>query len=544
MPIRGRILSIGAALSLSIALLPVGSATAAAPWNSGGVTVLEPVASDVGPSLSRSPRTGAAQDAAERVMELKSNSGHGKPGGGGGGGSTDGALQTSATLAPATVAGNINRDGVGVGINGTYKDCCTPPDTNLAVGTTQVVQWVNVDFAVFDKTTGALLSGPQKGNTIWSGFQVSACATNNDGDPIVKFDAQNQRWLMTQFSVSTQPYLQCVAISSSADFLNSSWYRYAYNFGTEFPDYPKVGIWPDAYYFSMNLFHNGATFSGADACALDSASARAGLPNASMQCINSGSASLLPADLDGATGATATTQLPPAGAAGYFMSLGSNALNLWRMHVNFADSTQTTLTGPTSFATAAFSQACGGGTCVPQAGTSQTLDTLADRLMYRLSYRNFGGYESLVVNHSAKGSGTSAPRWYELRNTGAGYAIAQQSSYAPDTTYRWMGSAAQDKQGNLAIGYSASSGTISPDIRYAGRLASDPAGQLRQEVAVGLPTRGSETGPYSRWGDYSSMTLDPSDDCTFWYTTMYYKATGGSFTWSTRMVNFKFSGCS
>ena len=543
MALSRHILSIGAAVALAIAAVPVVPAAAASPRESG-VTVLQPLASDSGVSIRNAPATGQAQESAERVMQLKTNSGHGRPGGGGGG-TTDGALQTAATSAPATVAGTVNRDGVGVGITGTYKDCCTPPDTNLAVGTTEVVQWVNLDFAVFDKATGALKSGyPQAGKSIWSGFSVSGCANNNDGDPIVKFDAQNKRWIMTQFSVSTTPYLQCVAVSNGETFAGATWNRYAYSFGSLFPDYPKVGVWPDGYYFSFNMFQNGATFSGAYACALDGAAARAG-QSASMQCFNTGYTSLLPADLDGATGAaTGSTALPPAGAPGYFMDLGSNALRLWRMHVNFADSTQTTLSGPTTFGTAAFSQACGGGTCVPQAGTSQKLDSLGDRLMYRLSYRNFGSYESLVVSHSVTGGGTAAPRWYELRNSGSGYAIAQQSSYAPDATYRWMGSAAQDKLGNLAIGYSASSGSISPDIRYAGRLASDPASTLRQEVAVTLPSNGSETGPYSRWGDYSSMTLDPSDDCTFWYTTMYYKATGGSFTWSTRMVNFKFGGCS
>lgn len=537
-----RILSVAATLAFVVAFIPASPAAAAAPWNAGGAMVFRPIASDAGVSIRNAPPTGQAQQSAERVMQLRSGNGHGKPGGGGGGGTSDGALQASATVTPATIAG-VNRDGVGVGITSSYQDCCTPPDTNLAVGATEVVQWVNLDYAVFDKATGTLLSGPTHGNTIWSGFPASGCANNNDGDPIVKFDAQNQRWIMTQFSVSTTPYLQCVAVSNGPTFVDATWNLYAYSFGNLFPDYPKVGVWPDGYYFSFNMFRNGATFTGAYACALDGAAARAG-SSASMQCFNTGSASLLPADLDGATGAVGSTQLPPAGAPGYFMNLGSNALQLWRMHVNFADSTQTTLTGPTTFGTAAFSQACGGGTCVPQAGTSQKLDSLGDRLMYRLSYRNFGPYESLVVSHSVAGSGTAAPRWYELRDTGKGYSIYQQSSYAPDATYRWMSSAAQDKQGNLAIGYSASSTGISPDIRYAGRLASDPASTLRQEVLVSLPSNGSQTGPYSRWGDYSSMTLDPSDDCTFWYTTMYYKAKGGSFTWSTRMLNFKFAGCS
>ena len=540
MRLAARAFAVVSALVLAIVAGP-GSANAQPPQEDG-VIVMAPEASDVGDSISHAPQSARSLDRAQRPIPLRA-------GGGGGGGKpkgvADGALQSSATLPAVTTPAGVNVDGVGVGITPTYADCCTPPDTNLAVGTTQVVQWVNLDFAVFDKATGALAAGyPKAGNSIWAGFG-GGCELNNDGDPIVKFDAQNQRWLMTQFSVSTTPYLQCVAVSNTADFTTTTWNRYAYNFGTNFPDYPKVGIWPDAYYFSFNLFRNGATFAGAAACAFDSAKGRAG-GVATLQCFNQAATvgSLLPADLDGATGALGSTAAPPAGAAAYFANFGTNVLNTWRFHADFANSANSTFIGPTTLATATFAQACGGGTCIPQAGTNQQVDSLGDRLMYRVSYRNFGAYESLVISHSAKGSGTAAVRWYELRNIGGtGYAITQQSSYAPDATYRWMGSAAQDKSGNLAVGYSASSTLISPQIRYAGRLAADPLSTLRQEVSVPLPSTGSETGPYSRWGDYSSLVLDPADDCTFWYTTEYYKTTAGSFTWSTRIVNFRFPGC-
>ncbi len=546
----GRMHRIQLAGAASFALLLPGlgaitpaPASASSSHDRDGFFVLSPAASDVGPSIERAPKSDHSREA---TREIPLKSGTSAPGGNRPRGTADGALQTSAKLAAATIAGGVARDGVGVGITPTYSDCCTPPDTNLAVGTTQVVQWVNLDFAAFDKNTGALLVGyPKAGNSIWAGFGTS-CETNSVGDPIVKFDAQNSRWIMTQLSGTTAPYLQCVAVSQTADFTTTPWNRYAYNHGTSLPDYPKVGIWPDGYYFSFNMFQNGNAFTGAEACALDGATARSA-GSATMQCFPFGTsvASLLPGDLDGATGAVGTTALPPAGSPNYFANFGSNALNLWKFHADFANSANATLTAAPTIATAAFSTACGGGACVPQAGTAQQLETLADRLMYRLTYRNFPTYESLVVTHSVKGSGTAATRWYELRKTTGDFGIYQQSSYAPDATYRWMGSAAQDKKGDLALGYSASSGTISPTIRYAGRLATDkPLGALRVEVTAPLPSTGSNTGPYSRWGDYSSLSLDPADDCTFWYTAMYYKANGGSFTWSTFILNFKFIGCS
>jgi hypothetical protein len=196
----------------------------------------------------------------------------------------------------------------------------------------------------------------------------------------------------------------------------------------------------------------------------------------------------------------------------------------------------------------AFSAACsGGGTCIPQPGTSQKLDSLADRLMYRLAYRNFGSYESLVVNHSvAVGSGRSKTqtvgvRWYELRNPNATPTVFQQGTFAPDSIFRWMGSIAMDKVGNMALGYSASSTSVAPSIRYTGRLVTDPPGTMQTETVI-QAGGGSQLRNLNRWGDYSSMAVDPSDDCTFWYTTEYLKA-NGTFNWSTKIASFKFPSC-
>jgi hypothetical protein len=453
----------------------------------------------------------------------------------------DGALQTSAGPLVGTT-GALNFAGVGQGDYG-FSDQYAPPDTNGAVGATQYVQWVNTYFAVFDKTTGAIAAGfPKPGNSIWAGFG-GGCQTNNDGDPIVQYDKLANRWILTQFSVSTTPYLQCVAVSTTSD-ATGPYYRYAFSYGTkQFNDYPKMGVWPDGYYMSYNIFNNGRTFAGSKVCAFDRTKMLAGNTSATQQCfqLSTSYGGLLPSDLDGTT-------VPPAGSPNFFMNFGANKLNLWKFHVDFANSANSTFTGPTSIAVASFSAACsGGGTCIPQPSTTNKLDSLADRLMYRLAYRNRAGVESLVVNHSVTAGSSVGVRWYELRNpNGSTMAtgtpvVYQQATYAPDTTYRWMGSIAMDKQGNMALGYSASSSSVRPSIRYTGRLATDALNTMQAENSV-IAGIGSQTGTLHRWGDYSAMTVDPVDDCTFWYTNEYLKSSG-SFNWSTRIASFKFPGC-
>jgi len=427
-------------------------------------------------------------------------------------------------------------DGIGNGFTGpqgTFSVSSAPPDTNGSVGPNHYVQTVNTDFAVFDKT-GKPIYGPVPINTLWSGFG-GGCEMDNDGDPVVLYDIIADRWLISQFSVSTTPYLECVAVSMTPD-PTGAWNRYSFT-NPFFPDYPKIGVWPDAYYATFNYF-DGNTFVGGEVCAYDRASMLAGQA-ATQQCFNVGSTygGLLPADLDGA-------RQPPAGSPNYLLSLGATdgQLASWSFHVDWVTPSNTTLTGPRTLTTAAYTQPC--GTCVPQKGTTQQLDTLGDRLMFRLTYRNFGDHEALVANHSVTAGSSVGVRWYELRLSPTHDAtIYQQGTYAPDSNYRWMGSIATDQAGNIALGFSVSGAAINPQINYTGRLAGDAAGVMSQAEGTVIAGAGSQTGSnLSRWGDYSAMAVDPSDDCTFWYTNQYIPA-DGAFNWKTRIGSFKLPNC-
>jgi hypothetical protein len=329
-----------------------------------------------------------------------------------------------------------------------------------------------------------------------------------------------------------------VAVSQTAD-PTGAYFRYSFSYGTAtFTDYPKMGVWPDAYYETFNMF-NGNSFNGSLLCAYDRASMLTGAA-ATQQCFQLAKTfgGVLPSDLDGATA-------PPAGAPNYLVNFGTNSLNLWKFHVDWANTANTSLTGPTILAVAAFTPACGGGACVIQPVHEQ-LDTLADRVMHRLAYRNLGDHESLVVNHAVK-VGTlmknpySGVRWYEIRSPGATPLIYQQSTFSPDSSFRWMGSIAMDADGDIALGYSVSSATVAPAIRYTGRLSGDVLNTMQAETTI-VDGGGSQTTGLDRWGDYSAMTIDPIDDCTFWYTNEYLK-TDGTFNWSTRIGSLKFAGC-
>jgi len=466
---------------------------------------------------------------AARVIALRKpdTPGGGRGHGGGGGGTwTDPALQTSYQSA---FAATLSKSVEGIGANGSI-----PPDANLAVGDTQVVEMVNTEFAVYDKS-GTLQLGPVRIHTLFTGLG-GMCETNDGGDPIVFFDQIAHRWFISQLEYNSNftSNLVCTAVSTTAD-ATGGYVLYEWDFGSNLPDYPKFGVWPDAYYFSANMFLQASLFLGAEACAFDRNAMINGLAAVAV-CFNSGDASLLPASLDGST-------LPNSGEPGFYLALESSGLNLYRFHVDFATPANSTLTG-VSLATQSIHQACGGGSCVPQPGTATQLDTLADRLMYRLSYRRFATYESLLVNHSVQvrsSSNQAGVRWYEIRNPNGSPTLYQQSTFSPDSTrYRWMGSIAQDKQGNMLVGYSAANATLYPSIGYSGRLSTDPVNQLQNEF-VSMFGTGSQAG-YSRWGDYSSMAVDPVDDCTFWFVGEYLVATG-SFNWHTRLESLKFPSC-
>jgi hypothetical protein len=453
----------------------------------------------------------------------------------------DPALQTSIGPTVATTSGTNSG---GVGANG-----YAPPDTNGAAGATQYVQWVNVRFAVYDKSNGSLVYGPVNGNSIWSGFG-GVCQNNNDGDPIAQYDKQAGRWVMLQ-PVFSAPYTICVAVSTTSTWTGSgiTWNRYAFtvpNSSSNFPDYPKLSVWPDGYYLSYNSFTNGNSWAGPQACVMNRSAMLAGTA-ATMQCAATPGTqygSLLPSDLDGAVpGVAGTTDPPPAGTPNYYLALYSNTQHtLFKFHVDWVHPANSTFTGPVFVNVSSFNEACAGGACIPQGGTNQKLDSLADRLMYRLAYRNFGDHESLVVSHSVNpGNGTSGIRWYEIRSPGASPFVFQQGTFAPDASYRWMPSIAQDKNGNMAVGYSISSSTAHPGISYTGRLATDPAGTMQSESPI-ITGGGSQLPSLGRWGDYSSMSIDPTDDCTFWYTNEYL-VSNGTFNWSTWIASFSFPGC-
>lgn len=454
-------------------------------------------------------------------------------------GGPDGALQSSPSLTSATVSSLTGFDGPGVSTGLSISG--EPSDSNLSVSGTQIFVWVNTSFAIYDKSTHNKIfpsSGFAAGNTIWAN-SGTRCATDNSGDPIVLFDKQAQRWLLTQFAVSKSPYLECVAVSQTSD-ATGAYNLFTYSFSTNFPDYTKVGIWTDAAYFTTNLFAHASRFVGADLCAFDKATAYAG-GSAKLICFQTSNsvASFLPADLDGDSGASGTTAAPPAGTAEYFLDFGTNSLNLFRMTPNFSAGT-VSVTGPKSISVASFSEACSGGACIPQSGVSQQLDSLGDRLMYRLSYRNFSGTGSLLANHSVTAGSSVGVRWYELRDSGSGPTVFQQGTFAPDSQFRWMGSIAQDKLGDIAVGYSISSSSIHPGINFASRAPGDTAGVLSNETSL-LTGTGSQSG-HNRWGDYTSMSVDPSDDCTFYYVDQWLNQTG-DFVWSTHVSSFKLGSC-
>jgi pre-peptidase len=442
-----------------------------------------------------------------------------------------------AVLAPATLR---NFDGIGQGFTGpagTFTVSSAPPDTNAAVGPNHIVETVNTDFAVFNKA-GTAIFGPVPINTLWSGFG-GGCQTSNDGDPIVSYDRIADRWVISQFQVTTQPFQQCVAVSQTAD-PTGSYSRYVFTYADGFPDYPKMGVWPDAYYITYNLFSNtGTSFLGTKVCAFDRAKMLTGAA-ATQQCFNTSNAfgGLLPGDLDG-------TRLPPAGAPNPMVALGTTSTTLatWKFHVDWTTPANTTFTGPATLTVPSYTEACGGGTCIPQSGGG-SLDSLADRVMYRLAYRNFAdGHQALVVNHSVTAGTSVGVRWYELRlDASSNLSLFQAGTYAPDANFRWMGSVAMDQSGNMALGFSNSSSSLKPSIRYTGRLAGDAAGTMTQGEGIAITGAGAQGTSLSRWGDYSSMSIDPADDCTFWFATEYIPA-NGTFNWRTRIASFKFAGC-
>ncbi len=440
----------------------------------------------------------------------------------------DGSLQTYK--GPFGTSGiSKNFDGVGAG-------GYAPPDPSGDVGPNHYVQMVNVQTQIWDKN-GISLAGPFNNINFWASLPGPWSGTN-DGDPIVLYDEVADRWMVSQFALPNYPsgpFYVLIAVSTTSD-PTGTYYQYAYSF-PDMPDYPKFGIWSDGYYMSANVFASGSgNYLGTYVAVFDRTAMLAG-GAATMQYFSRPSStwSFLPSDCDGV--------FPPVGAPNYFLATyapynaGNTDLDVYEFHVDWVTPANTTFTGPLLLTTPAFNEP----NTIPQLGTTNTLDNLADRPMNRLQYRNFGGHQSMVVCQSVNaGSGRSGMRWWELQKTSGAWSIYQEGTYAPaDGLNRWMGSIAMDANGNIALGYSTSSSTIYPDIRFTGRFASDPLGVMTIAETVIHAGGGSQTGGLSRWGDYTQMVADPTDVGTFWYTNQYIP-NNGSFNWKTRIAAFNF----
>lgn len=452
---------------------------------------------------------------------------------------------SSPELIPAPLA-----NFAGMGGNGS-----TPPDPNGDIGPNHYIQTVNARFQIFNRS-GVSLFGPSNINTLFAGFG-GPCQTENAGDPVVLYDQLADRWLISQFSDSTGPFFNCVAISTTADPLGT-YYRYAFETPT-FPDYPKYGVWPNAYL--LNTRENNGGVLGV--IALERSQMLVGNPVARVarKEVVQGAAGpngLLPVDMDGFA-------LPPAGSPAYFVGSSDNdagaaadALLLYKFDVNWTAPETSVLTGPIILNSAPFDTIfpCTptSRNCIPQPGTTVRLDILSyrQRPTFRLAYRNFGTHESLVTLQSVEASaGMSGMRWWEIRSPNLNPVIFQEGTFGPGATdgiHRWMGSIAMDRKGNMGMGYSVSNGNtvgqgeVYPGIRYTGRLVTDPLGMMPQGEGVIVNGGGVQTSTGNRWGDYTSMNVDPLDDCTFWYTNEYYSTTSTT-GYATRIGTFVFPGC-
>ncbi|MGA2002338.1 MAG: choice-of-anchor D domain-containing protein [Terriglobales bacterium] len=469
-------------------------------------------------------------------------------------------VEQSSLLGPEASYG-IGANFLGVG-NGfpNYSVPDAPPDTTMAVGDTQIVQWVNTSYTVCSKTSPYTCGPAIEGNVLWTNLG-GVCSSNNSGDIIAQWDVQAHRWLLTQ-NVFSGNYGVCVAISTTND-ANGTYYLYEFPVvNNGFPDYPKWGVWTNNYGETWNNFGTG-NFVGPVFCAYNRTKMLAGDQTAEQIChqYTSSEDSLLPADLDSPT-------TPPSGedqfAIGSVGDVDNSHLSLYSVHINNpADWTKgAVFTGDDNdqlLPVATYTGSCNGqfgGACVPQKGIPDKADSLGDRLMYRFAYWNDGGAGSQhwMVNFDVTASGNQGGvRWMEI--TGPESAVAptsisvyQQGTFAPDGNWRWMGSLTRDKMGDILLGYSESCGNscpggtaMYPSIYVAGRTAADTLGTLESELQL-VAGSGSQPDTANRWGDYSSMRID-QDGCTFWYTQEYYKATQ-TFDWSTQVGSFTFAGCS
>ena len=574
-----KIFSISATLIIIVSLLaPRAFPAAAAPEGTAAASSFKaptpkfstPAAFDLSPALRDIQFQPSGDTEPEAEKEVRSDRG---PISAYQGYSKDRALQqnyepTAAISAPlANFEGLSNQDNFNI-----FGFRVNPPDPVGDVGPAHYVQIVNLVLAVYDKQGNKLL-GPMDIGALWAGFAIPDC-TDPSGDAIVLYDQFADRWLLSQFTTRglddpSLPFYNCVAISQSGD-PTGAYYRYAFTTGFNFPDYPKYGVWTHSYLIATREFGNNGEY-GIGVYGLERNKMIQGDPDARvvsfflngndraiLPLVGDG---LLPADIDGKQKPSGDAPAPLVGTQDdrAFYGATFDALNVWEFNVKWRSSPTASITLKAQLPVASFDSIfpCAPSSsrdCLPQPGIvnqNQYLDILSyrQRPTWRLAYRNFGTYEALVTNQSVEAlPGIAGVRWYEIRRSGGNYSLYQQGTYAPnDGVHRWMGSVAQDKNGSMAVGYSVVNGVnVYPGIRYTGRLAGDPLGQLTLGEGVIVNGSGVQTTHNSRWGDYTSMNIDPVDDCTFWYVNEYYTSAGQASSpsgWQTRIASFKLPGC-
>ena len=452
--------------------------------------------------------------------------------------------EASREVTPPTIA-SFNGLGVGNGANG------MPPDTNGDVSPTHYIQWINTSWGIFNKTTGTQIGLTVAGNSFWNGFGGD-CQNTNAGDPLAIWDDTAERWVMSQF-VTRAPFKQCVAVSATSDPLGA-YHRYEFT-SPIFGDYPHIGVWTDeggtqnAYLMVTHDFSGSPlTFQGASFVAMERDKMLAGQPAGVVRFSGFNAYGTQPIHLDGQLKA-------PTGACPTFVHFdeADSSYLFWDLCLNWTTPGSSTITNTPQ-------RVLSGSTFrpnfaqVPQAGTAQRLDGFGSNIMFRAAARTFPAgapfTTALVINHHVLGpADQGAIKWVQFDlQQGAGTpaamtkSIVDEGTFAPDTSSRWMGSVAIDKNGNIGVGYTRSSSTTNPTIMLTSRKLGDAPGVLRDETACTPPTTGSQTSTSGRWGDYSSMSVDPSDDCTFWHTNEWYPSTS-SGSYQTRICSFVLDGC-
>ncbi len=409
-----------------------------------------------------------------------------------------------------------------------------PADPCGAVGPDHYVQVVNFVCSVYDKT-GNRLMGPFNTGLLWMGLPHNS----SNGDGIVLYDGHADRWLISQLSLPDYPngpFYQMIAVSQTPD-PTGSWYRYEFAFA-DIPDYPKFGTWHDGYYMSYNRIRSGGmVYDGTGSVVFERSAMLTGNPDARMILFleNSGedAFSMLPADCEGS--------FPDASTPEFFFFVKRNFIGIQEFHADWTNPAASTFGNYLKIPVSPFQNNTEN---IPQKGSGSSLNPINDRLMFRMQYRKFSDHQSVVVNHTVDAGGHTGIRWYELRRTSDNWYVFQESTFAPDTNYRWMGSAAMDTDGNIALGYSVAGPGLYPSVRYTGRMAHDPLNRFTIAEREIIPGGGAQTGVWSsggRWGDYSCMSADPAQPQVFWYTQEYYDSTSVSY-WKTRIASFSFAG--